>query len=204
MIVDAEKHWKVTLSLNADAARIVEGKVPGALEFAPSRDKPESQGRFISFIFSNGVIEEFDPEANLTLSARAPAPPVAVDVSGGVGEPALKELSWRELAELAGGSATAGRRNEARTLLCERVAFGMSPFFFALMAAPMAMVARWKHALTSFLPSLVIAACVYYPLAMWAKVQGESGSLDPVYGMFAGNALMLVVSAVLMVVVLRR
>ena len=58
--------------------------------------------------------------------------------------------------------------------------------------------------LTAFLPSLVIAAAVYYPLVMWAKVQGEAGTVDPLYGMFAGNAVMLVVSGVLTLIVLRR
>jgi len=204
MIADQEEDWKVTYNLTADAARIVEGRAPGAVEFGASSDRPASEKRFISFIFVNGVIQEYDPEARMALSAKAPAPAVAIDVSEDVNRRKLKELDWRELADLARTGQSPSEKNKAKTLLFERVALGMSPFFFALVAAPMAMVARWKHTLTSFLPSLVIAAAVYYPLVMWAKVQGEAGSLDPALWMFAGNALMLVLSAVLMVIVLRR
>ena len=204
LIAEKEEGWKVTYNLTADAARVVKGKAPGAVEFSPSPDRPDSQKRFISFIFVNGVIQEYDPDARMALSAKAPAPPVAIDVSHDVNRRRLKDLNWRELADLSRTDERPSVKNKARTLLFERIALGVSPFFFALVAAPMAMVARWKHMLTSFLPSLVIAAAVYYPLVMWAKVQGEAGSLDPALWMFAGNALMLVLSAVLMVIVLRR
>ncbi|MHC4712449.1 MAG: LptF/LptG family permease [Planctomycetota bacterium] len=207
------REWRVTWSLNADEARIVEGKEPGALEIerrppkgfetAPDGDKGESQRRFISFTFTNGFIQKWDPE-NLALATKAPAPPVAIDVSAGIGQTELKQMGWDELREAVKNSPGGPERDKARTLLWERIALGLSPFFFALVAAPMAMVARWKHTLTSFLPSLVVAAAVYYPLIMWAKVQGEEGALNPAYGMFAGNAFMLLLSASLIIHVLRR
>jgi len=204
MIAEKKEGWKVTYNLTADAARIVEGKAQGALELSPDPDRAESRRRFVSFVFVNGVIQEYDPKARMALSAKAPAPPVAVDMAGEIEGVELKELGWEGLSRLAAESDSPSERNKARTLLYERIALGMSPFFFALLGAPMAMVARWKHTLTSFLPSLVIAAAVYYPLVMWAKVQGEAGSLDPALWMFAGNAVMLVLSAAVMLIVFRR
>lgn len=198
------KDWKVTWSLNADAAHIVEGKAPGALEITMDRDKPESERRYISFIFTDGFIQEWDPEANLALTAKAPAPPVAVDLSMDIGQTELKQMGLGDLCRAARDSTDSEARNKAKTLLWERVALGFSPLFFGLVAAPMAMIARWKHTLTSFLPSLIVAAAVYYPLIMWAKVQGEAGTLNPACGMFAGNAVMLVLSFSLVVYVLRK
>ena len=99
---------------------------------------------------------------------------------------------------------TLNARREARTLLYQRVALGVSPLFFAILAVPMAMLARWKHALTSFLPSLIIVVVFYYPLVMVAKVQGQSGAWDPLYGMFAGNAALLIMGAAVTFVLTRR
>ena len=101
MIAEKAEGWKVTHNLVADAARVVEGKAPGAVEFSPLPDRPDSEKRFISFIFVNGVIQEYDPDARMALSAKAPAPAVAIDVSEDVNRRRLKELDWHELAELS-------------------------------------------------------------------------------------------------------
>lgn len=204
IVVDREKNWQVTLSLSADAARVVEGKVEGAMEFSRDPDKPQHLRRYISFIFTNGRIQEYDPDARLKVITTMPAPPIAVDVSKNVNRIEIKQMGLTRLAAYAREADSDKNRNKARTLLFERLALGMSPFFFALVAAPMAMVAKWKHMLTSFLPSLVLASGVYYPLVMWAKVQGEAGTVDPALGMFAGNALMLIISVILTLVVLRK
>ncbi|MCD6405959.1 MAG: LptF/LptG family permease [Planctomycetes bacterium] len=203
-IIVADDKWHSTRRIDADSARIVDGKVPGALEFRPDADRPESKRQFVTFVFANGYITRFNPESKMALRDRAVIPSVAIDISEDVDRVDFKSLSLGKLAEFARTAHKQSQRNKAGTLVYQRIALGLSPLFFALVAAPMAMVARWKHTLTAFLPSLCMAVVVYYPLVMWAKVQGEAGSLDPLYGMFAGNAVMLVISVVLILVVLRR
>jgi len=203
-IIVADEDWRPTRRIDPDSARLVEGKEPGALEFKRYEELPESERHYITIVFGGGEVTEFDPASGMAIKTRALVPSIAVDLARTAEEIDVDNLSLSALVELAGSPGEESRRNEARTVLCERVALGLSPFFFGLMAAPMAMVVRWKHTLTSFLPSLMVAVLVYYPAIMWARVQGEEGTLDPFYTMAAGNGVVLLVGLVLTVVVLRK
>lgn len=203
-IIVADAQWHSTRRIDADSATIVDGKLPGALEFQPNTNRPESKRHFVTFVFAHGYITRFDPESKMALRDRAVIPSVAIDISEDVDRVDFKSLSLGKLAEFARTARKKSQRNKAGTIVYQRIALGLSPLFFALVAAPMAMVVRWKHTLTAFLPSLCMAVMVYYPLVMWAKTQCEAGNINPLYGMFTGNAVMLAISVVLTVIVLRR
>jgi lipopolysaccharide export LptBFGC system permease protein LptF len=179
------------------------GRVPGAIALSVETTDAIPSHRYVSFVFNDGRVTEFDPQHH-GMMVTGVAPPVALDLSEDsktiVDADRLPLLTIPAYAR----AATASHRREAWTEFYERLALGISPLFFALLAVPMALVARWKHTLTSFLPSLLVVMTIYYPLHIWGKVLGRSGSLDPMWGMFMGNAAVLAVSALAIVKVARR
>jgi lipopolysaccharide export LptBFGC system permease protein LptF len=201
---DPAREQRLIRRIDAPLAHILAGKVPGAVPIVPDDSQPESRRRYVTFQFEGGVVQEFDPASTKVVN-RYTAPAVALDISGQEsGVLTEKEMSISRLAEYAKTAKHPSQRHEARTTLYERYALGVSPLFFVLLAAPMASLVRWKHVLTSFLPSLAIVAVVYYPLIAWAKVLGEAGRLDPMFGMFAGNFALLLAAAGIIVLLLRR
>lgn len=203
-VIQANDELKPIMEVEASTGQIVEGKADDAIVFTVYAEKADSKRQYVTFVFTDGKMRRFDPENQGRMSESWTVHSIAIDFGGRPQQIEPKGMSLGKLAAYAETAEDEVKKNEAKTLLWERVALGMSPLFFAIVAAPMSMVARWRHTLTSFLPSLVVVVVAYYPLVMWAKVQGESGSLNPMVGMFIGNGMMLVLSAVLAVVVLRR
>lgn len=197
----------VLRTVEADYARIVHGKAPGAVLIRLDSDADEADLLYVTLIFMKGRLKEYDPEFN-SITATGAAPPVSLGLSTKVSEEELsddpKELSFFRLIEYAENVTDESDRWEARTLIYERLAMGLSPFFFAILAVPMSIAARWKHMLASLLPSLLIVILVWWPLFIVAKVLGESGRLNPTYWMFAANAVMVVIGAALVFKILRR
>lgn len=197
------KERSVIRRIEAKSATIRKGKLPEAIPFGGG-EKPESARKYVTFVFDSGYVNEFDPDTGV-LERRFPVPAVAFDFSTvGSGEPRPKMLSSGDLFKYSLNAAHKADRLDARTDYFERIALGVSPFFFVLLAAPLALAARWKHLLTSFLPSFGVVTVVFYPLVMLAKVWGNEGHLDPFYGLFMGDAALLVVTAVVVTVLLRR
>lgn len=195
---------EVLRRVDAPSARMVQGRVPGAWVFGADTTVAAFDHKYVSFIFNDGRLTEYDPKHN-GMRVAGGAPPVAIDLSEDPKtEVEVDHLPLLAIPSFARSAADAPDRQSAWTEFYERLTLGISPLFFALLAVPMALVARWKHTLTSFLPSLLVVMMVYYPLHIWGKVLGRSGSLDPMWGMFMGNAAILVISALAIVKVARR
>jgi len=190
--------------IDAASARVVPGRLPGAVLIATEEPKEEREPKYVTFEFDNGVVTEFDPESG-AIQKRFHAPAVALDLSDEEArEIGSKGMSMRQLGVYARSARRPAQRYVARTDIFERYALGVSPLFFVLLAAPMASLVRWKHVLTSFLPSLGVVIVIYYPLIAWAKVWGVENRMDPAYGMFAGDAAVLVAAAGVIIVLVRR
>jgi lipopolysaccharide export LptBFGC system permease protein LptF len=190
--------------IDATRARIVQGKTPGAVVVAFEEGTPETKRHYVTIEFEGGVVTQFDPDST-RIASRYAAPPIAIDLSSEEEkEVGTKGMSSKRLVKVADGAASASDRREARTEYFMRLAFASSPLFFVLLAAPLASLVRWKHNLSAFLPSLGVVTCVYYPLVIWAKVWGEQGRLDPMFGMMAPNAALLVISSLVVFILLRR
>ena len=201
-VFQTDESRRPILQIDAPGAAIRAGKVLGAIPIVIDENQPESKRRYVTFEFQGGVVKEFDPRSG-SMTRQYAAPPVAIDLSADKDRDAgLAGLSSAKLARYSREAEDPGDRLDARVRFFERCALGVSPFFFVLLAAPMASLVRWRHNLTAFLPSLAIVMVIYYPLLMWAKVW--AARVDPLYGMFAGNAALLLIAAGTICVLLRR
>jgi lipopolysaccharide export system permease protein len=77
-----------------------------------------------------------------------------------------------------------------------RWAWGFSCFFFVLVGAPLAMIAKtsdyWSTFGLCFLPTLIL----YYPLFIFGLEQSKDGVVPP-YGVWIGNAVLAMIGMVL-------
>ena len=78
-----------------------------------------------------------------------------------------------------------------------RWAWGFSCFFFVMVGAPLAMIAKtsdyWTTFGLCFLPTLI----VYYPLFIFGLEQAKDGTVPP-YGVWLGNCILAVIGMILM------
>jgi lipopolysaccharide export system permease protein len=83
-----------------------------------------------------------------------------------------------------------------------RWAWGFSCFFFVLVGAPLAMIAKtsdyWSTFGLCFLPTLI----VYYPLFIFGLEQSKDGNVPP-YGVWFGNGILAVIGTMLILRVRR-
>ncbi len=77
-----------------------------------------------------------------------------------------------------------------------RWAWGFSCLFFVFVGAPLAMIAKtsdyWSTFGLCFLPTLL----AYYPLFIFGLEQAKDGNLPP-YGVWMGNAIMVMIGTIL-------
>ena len=90
------------------------------------------------------------------------------------------------------------RQRKLRTEVHSRYAFACSCFFFVLVGSPLAVLKAKSKFLTSFLYCFVPIVAGYYPLVLGLMAQAKRGSIDPAWGMWVGNAVLLVVGAFLL------
>ena len=107
------------------------------------------------------------------------------DIAGQVG---------REVEERLSGSKR--RLVKLQTEPWRRWAWGFSCFFFVMVGAPLAMIAKtsdyWTTFGLCFLPTLL----VYYPLFILGLEQAKDGNVPP-YGVWLGNAMLCVIGVCL-------
>ena len=83
------------------------------------------------------------------------------------------------------------RNRKLRTEVCSRYAFACSCFFFVLVGSPLAVLKAQSKFLTSFLYCFVPIVAGYYPLVLGLMAQAKRGHVDPTWGMWVGNAVLL-------------
>ena len=77
-----------------------------------------------------------------------------------------------------------------------RWAEGFSCFFFVLVGAPLAMIAKTSDYWTSFGLCFLPTLLVYYPLFIFGLEQAKDGVMPP-YGVWIGNAILAAIGVTL-------
>ena len=83
------------------------------------------------------------------------------------------------------------RRAKLHTEIHSRYAFACSCFFFAVLGTPFSMRFGKSQFLTSFLLCFLPIVCGYYPLMLGMMTQAKHGNVAPEWGMWVGNAVLL-------------
>jgi lipopolysaccharide export system permease protein len=86
------------------------------------------------------------------------------------------------------------------TEIHSRFAMSASCFFFALLGAPFSILQGKRQFLTSFFLCFMPILMIYYPVSLLMMNLCKTRTLDPVYAMWLGNALLLMAG----IAVLRR
>ncbi|MCA8996973.1 MAG: LptF/LptG family permease [Planctomycetaceae bacterium] len=90
-----------------------------------------------------------------------------------------------------------------RTERYNRMALSCSCLAFVLLGAPLAVIQAKGHYLTSFILCFIPIICIYYPVVLGVILQCEQGLMEPIWAVWIGNALTVVVSYFLFRRVLR-
>ncbi len=83
------------------------------------------------------------------------------------------------------------RLHRMNTEIHSRYALAGSCLCFVLIGSPFSILQGKKQFLTSFILCFVPIILIYYPIVMLLMNQSKSGLLDPRWGMWIGNALMV-------------
>ena len=78
------------------------------------------------------------------------------------------------------------------TELHNRFALSCSCFFFALVGAPFSVLQARRQFLTTFFLCFLPILLVYYPVVLLMMSLAKSGSVNPAWAMWTGNAILLV------------
>jgi lipopolysaccharide export system permease protein len=78
-----------------------------------------------------------------------------------------------------------------RTEIHSRYAMSCSCLFFVLLGGPFAIYKAKSQFLTSFMFCFVPIVAVYYPLILGIMTQSKKGAIDPAWGMWLGNFVLL-------------
>ena len=95
-------------------------------------------------------------------------------------------------------------RAKILTEVHHRWALGFSCLAFVLVGTPLGIISRWKHSLSAFAFSMLPILVIYYPLTMGGQALSKEGKLPPALAMWMGNALLLLVGALLFYRILHR
>ena len=90
------------------------------------------------------------------------------------------------------------RYNGQRTEVQLRFAMACSCFFFVLVGSPFAVLQAKRQFLTNFFVCFAPILLIYYPLVLLAKNLSATGTTDPVWAMWVGNALTGVVGLIVL------
>jgi len=99
-------------------------------------------------------------------------------------------------------SSSKYRLTRLRTEPWRRWAEGFSCFFFVIVGAPLAILARTSDYWTTFGMCFLPIILLYYPLYLFGLDQAKSGDLPP-YGVWTGNVVLAGIGSILMVRVRR-
>ena len=94
------------------------------------------------------------------------------------------------------------RLTRLRTEPWRRWAEGFTCFFFVIVGAPLAILAKTSDYWTTFGMCFLPIILLYYPLYLFGLDQAKGGDLPP-YGVWAGNVVLAGISSILMVRVRR-
>ena len=85
-----------------------------------------------------------------------------------------------------------GRINRLKTEMHSRYSMASSCFFFVLIGCPFSVLQAKKQFLTSFMICFVPILLIYYPLTLGMLNLSKTGTVNPLWAMWVGNALLFV------------
>lgn len=119
-----------------------------------------------------------------------------------------KKPRHQTLAELI---AAEGRKykgdpkvRELRAEFHGRVSGSFACVLFALLAMPLAVIFRHGNRMVAFLIAFLVAIVVYYPTFILGGLLADQTDINPLFAMWSGSIILLVLGGSLLTVVLRR
>ena len=85
------------------------------------------------------------------------------------------------------------RYKKLETEVHTRLALACSCFFFVLVGSPFSILQGKRQFLTNFFLCFVPILLVYYPVVLLTQNLAKNDDLDPAWGMWIGNGILLVV-----------
>ncbi len=172
--VPGETEFRIPLS-NAMTGKDISEQSPSELPLRLiSSERIRQEGR------TNSTVGQIAAHAGFAILASRHA-----EISGSAGQSLKHQL----------GSAKR-RMIRLQTEPWRRWAWGFSCFFFVVVGAPLAMIAKtsdyWTTFGLCFLPTLI----VYYPLFIFGLEQAKDGTVPP-YGVWLGNGILAMIGMVL-------
>lgn len=104
-------------------------------------------------------------------------------------------------ARISGSESNTFKHN---TELHNRFALSCSCFFFALLGGPFSIMQARRQFLTTFFMCFLPILLVYYPVVLLMMSLAKSGSVDPAWGMWVGNGILLVGAIIVLRCTVRR
>jgi lipopolysaccharide export system permease protein len=103
----------------------------------------------------------------------------------------LNDLRLRDHGIVTDGLAV--RYKKLETEVHTRLALACSCFFFVLVGSPFSILQGKRQFLTNFFLCFVPILLVYYPVVLLTQNLAKNDDLDPMWGMWIGNGILLVV-----------
>ena len=104
-------------------------------------------------------------------------------------------------ARISGSGINTFKHN---TELHNRFALSCSCFFFALLGGPFSIMQARRQFLTTFFMCFLPILLVYYPVVLLMMSLAKAGSVDPAWGMWVGNGILLVGAIIVLCCTVRR
>ena len=96
------------------------------------------------------------------------------------------------------------RWNEYETERRQRSAMAWGSFFFVLLGAPVGIRFARRDFLSAFITCFVPIIIIYYPLMMGGANLSRGGFVNPIYSLWAGNAILLALTGLVLRPVLKH
>jgi lipopolysaccharide export system permease protein len=100
--------------------------------------------------------------------------------------------------------ASTSQSRKHNTELHNRFALSCSCFFFSLVGGPFSILQARRQFLTTFFLCFLPILLVYYPVVLLMMSLAKSGSVNPAWAMWTGNAILLIGAIFVLRLTVRR
>ncbi len=107
----------------------------------------------------------------------------------------LDDIKWGEVQRaFIEHTYWLGRVNQFETEKQQRTSMALGSLLFVILGAPVGILFAKRDFLSAFMSCFVPIITLYYPLILFGINLGKEGTLDPVYALWIGNAVLIVLS----------
>ncbi len=130
-------------------------------------------------------------------SLQSQADAQAIDAAFALAMGGFEDLAKPTFQKYANQSVSDNARiHRSRTEIHGRFALACGCFFFALIGCPFSILQARRQFLTSFFMCFMPILLVYYPVVLLLQNLGRVGKVEPAWGMWVGNVVLLVAGLV--------